>query len=156
MTLNNSFRALLMVGLLFAPWDSLVGAQVPAPQIPTLNANVRQVLVPVVVTDKRGHPVSGLHQTDFEVFEDEVPQHIVAFSETYDASIDVSQPPGVTAARAKSMTPGADPRVGPNSPTRTYVVCVDTLHSSIGDVVQARGALKKFFEHEKIRMPNMR
>jgi VWFA-related protein len=37
------------------------------------------VAVPVTVTDRSGHPVRGLHQDDFRVFEDGRPQPIVAF-----------------------------------------------------------------------------
>jgi VWFA-related protein len=38
--------------------------------------------------------------------------------------------------------------VGTNSPTRTYLVCVDTLHSSFNNVIAVRRALEKFFRGE--------
>ena len=47
---------------------------------PTIKVEVRQVLVPVVVTDSAGHRVNGLTQADFQVFEDGVEQQITAFT----------------------------------------------------------------------------
>ena len=46
----------------------------------TIKVEVRQVLVPVIVTDKERHHVTGLTQADFRVFEDGVEQKISAFS----------------------------------------------------------------------------
>src|SRR5215472_714860 len=45
-----------------------------------IRVNVRQVLVPVVVTDKKGHSVGGLTPSDFQIAEDGVAQEIVAFT----------------------------------------------------------------------------
>jgi hypothetical protein len=89
----------------------------------------------------------SLQQSGFAVFEDEVPQRILAFNKTYDrlqdpfssASTDVDSTAGVRAR---------DPRVGKDSPTRTYLVCVDSLHTSFSDVDAARRALIKFFQKE--------
>jgi len=41
---------------------------------------VDRVLVPVVVTDKKGRPVQGLTQRDFQILEDRVPQKIDFFN----------------------------------------------------------------------------
>jgi len=41
---------------------------------------VDRVIVPVVVTDKKGRPVSGLQQKDFQLMEDRVPQKIDYFA----------------------------------------------------------------------------
>lgn len=45
----------------------------------TLKTTVRQVLVDVVVTDRKNHPITGLQQEDFTVLEDGKPQRIVFF-----------------------------------------------------------------------------
>jgi VWFA-related protein len=115
---------------------------------PIIKTTVRQVLVPVVVTDKKGHPVSNLQQPDFTVWEDGVPQHIVAFRKTYDALLEqfAHSPAASSAAAPIAAVPPA--RAGSESPTRTYLVCVDTLHSSFGNVNGARRALTKFFQQE--------
>jgi VWFA-related protein len=53
-------------------------AQTAAPsavaQTTTLNSDVRRVNVDVVVTDSKGHPITGLTQQDFKIEEDKVPQ----------------------------------------------------------------------------------
>jgi VWFA-related protein len=118
---------------------------------PTIKADVRQVLVPAVVTDKKGKPVSGLKQSDFIVFEGEKPQHIVAFSKTFSPSVDISESDLPAADKAASTSFRAPLRsgVGPDSPIRTYLVCVDTLHSSFTDLKLARHALTKFFQGER-------
>jgi VWFA-related protein len=45
-----------------------------------IRVDVQQVLVPVVVTDKKGHHVSGLRAADFQILEDGVRQEIASFS----------------------------------------------------------------------------
>jgi Ca-activated chloride channel family protein len=57
-------------------------AQIPAdhPGSPSIRVDVELVLVPVTVTDRKGRIVSGLDQSRFRVFEEGVPQPIVAFS----------------------------------------------------------------------------
>jgi len=49
-------------------------------EAPPIRAEVREVLVPVIVTDKKGHHVTGLKAADFRIEEDGVPQEITAFS----------------------------------------------------------------------------
>ena len=66
-----------------------------------IKADVRQVLVPVVVTDKKGHHVLGLKADDFEVSEDGTPQKIVAFSTSSDTA-----PIPAPSLNAKPKIPG--------------------------------------------------
>jgi VWFA-related protein len=76
------FRAVLLGLLLFsaASVDSQTTAQIPANE-PTFRANVRVVLVDVVVTKGAGEPVTGLPKDDFQVFEDGHAQTIASFEE---------------------------------------------------------------------------
>jgi len=122
----------------------------PAPET-TIRVDVRQVLVPVVVTDKDGHHVTGLTQADFQVFEDGVEQKISAFS-VEDA--------GLTAAAAANVTPAPEPAAGQVAPAppptpkpapirRTYVICIDALHTAFGNLVHVRQALSKLFQSEE-------
>jgi VWFA-related protein len=146
--------------LLGLPLAAIAAAQVPSSPLPaatssptpTIKADVRQVLVPAVVTDKKGKPVSGLKQSDFIVFEDEKPQHIVAFSKMFGSSLEtiVTDLPAVSkAAPASSRVAPISGVGGPDSPMRTYLVCVDTLHSSLTDLNLARHALTKFFQGQR-------
>jgi VWFA-related protein len=45
----------------------------------TIQANVRRVVVDVVVTDAKGHPVKGLSRDDFQLFEDGAAQRTRSF-----------------------------------------------------------------------------
>ena len=47
---------------------------------PMLRADVKMVLVPVTVTDRKGANVNGLEQKSFTVLDDRIPQNIVSFS----------------------------------------------------------------------------
>src|SRR6185312_7995165 len=58
----------------------------------TIQANVNEVLVPVVVTDKAGHHVTGMHASDFHIAEDGVPQDLVSLTTSTSAKELVSVP----------------------------------------------------------------
>src|SRR5512135_2793826 len=78
-----SFRFVL---LLF-PVITLTGAlgQTAAPgsdeSAPTFHSSVPVVLVDAVVTNNHGEPVTGLKQTDFQIFEDGKEQTLASFEE---------------------------------------------------------------------------
>jgi VWFA-related protein len=122
-----------------------------APLGSTIKLDVRQVLVPVVVKDKAGHHVPGLTQADFKVFEDGVEQKIIAFS-AENAGSPLTE--ATSAARFPGQAkPSASVAPTPESPAagsvrRTYLILIDTLHSSFKNFVSAREALVKLFEQE--------
>jgi len=107
-----------------------------AQQDTTIRLDVQQVLVPVVVTDKKGHHVSGLRVSDFQIFEDGVRQEIAAFSSDTAGSVDD------VAALSKQAAKHAGPR-------HTFVICIDTLHASPANAARTREALENLFEKEK-------
>ena len=117
----------------------------------TIKVDVRQVLVPVIVTDKEGHHVTGLTREDFQVFEDGVEQKISGFSVE---NADLTAPPAATV-----ITPTAEPATGqaasapaaprPTPVWRTYVICIDSLHAALGNLVYVRQALSKLFQSER-------
>src|SRR5580693_814687 len=117
----------------------------PIPGGGTIKVNVRQVLVPTIVTDKEGHHVTGLTQADFTVLEDGVEQKITAFSsERMDVASQARA--GTEAPQAGSATAGA-PK---SAATRHgYVICLDMLHASFGNFVYLRQALEKLFREEQ-------
>jgi VWFA-related protein len=102
-------------------------------QEPVIRLDVQHVLVPLVVTDKKGHHVPGLRSSDFRVFEDGVEQDIASFSSDTAALVDD------VAALSKSSS-AAGPR-------HTFVICIDTLH--ISNAARTREALENLFEKEK-------
>ena len=121
---------LLLMGSLFGQQD------------PTIRVEVRQVLVPVVVTDKKGHHVGGLRASDFHIFEDGVEQKIASFSTSAAASVDDID-------ALSRDTAGAGGRAGQAGPRRTFVICFDTLHASPSSIARIRQALEGLFEKER-------
>lgn len=111
----------------------------------TIKVDVRQVLVPAVVTDKEGHHITGLTQADFRVFEDGVEQTITAFS------VESSDGPRAAAnSEPSASVPVASAPVAPRPPVRrTYLICIDTLHAGFNNFTSVREALVKLFAQER-------
>ncbi|HLX46536.1 MAG TPA: VWA domain-containing protein [Bryobacteraceae bacterium] len=127
-----------------------VTAKVSPSSETTIKVDVRQVLVPVIVTDKEGHHVTGLTQTDFRVFEEGVEQKISAFS-VENAGQNGDQPvsAGIRSEpeHSAAQTPSATAKPAPVR--RTYVICIDSLHSSAANLVSFRTALVNLFRSER-------
>jgi VWFA-related protein len=70
-----------MVVLSVLPIYSQTSNPESSSQQPTFRANVRRVLVDVVVTNAKDDPVTGLPQEQFQVFEDGQPQTLTSFEE---------------------------------------------------------------------------
>ncbi len=117
------------LSLLLAAWSLF------AQQDTTIRLDVEQVLVPVVVTDKKGHHVSGLRASDFQVFEDGVRQDIAAFSSDIGGPVDDIRSAGTPPQRT--------------GPRHTFVICIDLLHASPASATRIREALENLFDKEK-------
>jgi VWFA-related protein len=107
----------------------------PAAKFP---AQIEQVTVDVVVTDKKGVPLAGLGRNDFTVNEDDQPQSIVSFEE-------VTVPPTASAA------PPSRPRVSMNTTHevrtgRSFVVVFDDIHLTPFQAQRAKGAVAEFLK----------
>src|SRR5581483_8460595 len=133
----------LRILLLLASASSLFAQQTAEPPAATLRLDVRQVLVPVVVMDKKGHRLTGFAQSDFRVYEDGVSQDIVAFSRETTSPIASSAAVGATGV-GPALSRGAESAAiaKPN----IWVICFDTLHTSFASFTRATSALEKMFE----------
>src|SRR5271168_1857511 len=119
------FRLLLLALLGFLPQDD-GGTK--------FKLNVNQVIVPVAVSDAKGHRISGLRAEDFELLEDGVAQKVTSFHE---GGVEVQAPGGresTTAASSRDVSKPVNAAPAPSPATeqigRTYAICVDTLHSN--------------------------
>ena len=82
--MRRAIAAVLVVGMAASPAGVPMAAVAQQPvsntKTETLVANVNRVLTNVVVRDKKtGAVIKGLTQGDFQVFEDNRPQHITSF-----------------------------------------------------------------------------
>lgn len=90
------------------------------PNSPVIRAHVREVLFDVVVTNFYDHPVSGIHQSDFSVYENGKLQKIRSF-------VEHSGKPNATSSAASA---GTLPELPPDS-VRSVPTPVDSLPLNI-------------------------
>jgi VWFA-related protein len=143
------FVKLVVPLLLLGPKASVFGQHAQAPPQSTIRVEVRQVLVPVVVTDKKGHHVAGLKAADFKVLEDGVPQEVVAFSTEAEGASGFLQPELAPVTQAPRSAASKPPAETAPPPRHTYLVCVDTLNSAFANFSNVQGALRKLFRQER-------
>jgi VWFA-related protein len=99
-------KTLSLVGCLALASAAGAQSQPPTPSELVIRATTRMVAVDVVVTDRDGHPVTGLTKNDFTVIEDSKPQTISTFS--------ASSPP--LSAWRQGLPPLLPPHVTTNRP----------------------------------------
>jgi VWFA-related protein len=115
---------------------------------PTIKVEVRQVLVPVVVTDRAGHHVTGLKAGDFRVYEDGVEQQVVSFGTELSATLPAAGEPLVVEPALAPETP-LPASIHPAPIRRTYLVLFDSLFMSFDSAGRLRKALPKLFAQEQ-------
>jgi VWFA-related protein len=147
----TTYRFLLVVILLTGLQLASRTAPAQSAERPPIRVEVHEVLVPVIVTDKKGHHVTGLKPSDFHIEEDGIAQEISAFST--DTAPSASRLLAVADRGAESNAPAAPAGVSasPGSPAlgHTFVICIDTLHTAMADSSRTREALMHLFEKEK-------
>ena len=142
---NRSERARQSIGLLVSgliAWTAAFPWTAESQESPaTFPAQVEQVTVDVVVTDKKGEPITGLAKEDLEVYENGVPQTIVSFD-------------AIEIAAAPAGHPAPRPRVSTNTggerrrPGRTFVIFFDDIHLSPFTAQRAKAAVADFLRTE--------
>ncbi len=125
-----------------APESHLQPSPPPAegtPTNPVFRTTTRLVQVDVVVTDKQGHPVPGMKQSDFAVLQDGKPQQVRVF----EPHIGTAGAPSSTAA---SSAPRLPPNTYSNHPSAATadswtIVLFDLLNTATADQEYARKQL---------------
>ena len=109
----------------------------------TFKASTQAVVVDVVVTDAKGHPVRGLPPRDFQLAEDGSPQKVSYFREFSAAHLE----PAPTAPRPAKPSPNifTNDTQAPE-PGAVTVILLDLLNTPSADQPYARGELVKFLK----------
>jgi VWFA-related protein len=114
-------------------WASVFSMILAGSLCAQLKVDVRQVVVPAIVNDKKGRFAGGLSKNDFTITEDGVPQEIVAFSKETASSI-------LDSAGEKHTGPAPGGSQG-----RLWVICFDSLHTSAASAARTKTTLEKLF-----------
>ena len=131
--------------------------------VTTFKVTTKAVVVDVVVTDNKGHPIRGLSQQDFQLAEDNKPQNIRYFREfndkeespapsTSESALATQSASAKPASAAPGFTPAApspnvfNNRAQGNQSGAVTVVLFDTLNTPPQDQVYARQQLIKFLQ----------
>jgi VWFA-related protein len=126
-----------MLVLNLAVNPTILHAQEPTTDVPTITirANTRLVVVDVVVTDKKGQPVTGLKAEDFTLDENGKKQRIATFTPP-DATQAAAQPlpPGIISNRPEFLRPAGTPTV----------LLLDAANSQFKDQAYARSQMLKY------------
>ena len=142
-------RRLIVLSLFFASQISLAlsqeSTQKKGEQDQAVRLKTELVELRAVVTDKKGNPISDLKKEDFEVLEDGVRQEISFFSLEK-----IQSRPEVARAKDATLPPAAPPTSAnaAESPARTVVLFVDTLHLSTSSFIRAKQQLKQFIDEQ--------
>jgi VWFA-related protein len=125
----------------------------------TFPAEVEQVVVDVVVTDKKGQAITDLKQEDIEIYEDGVRQGAVSF-DMFEVEVPTVEPPPAEATVAETpattTTPVVVSRISTNTDEqqrhgRTFVIVFDDVHLSVYSTQQAKAAVAEFLKNETSR-----
>src|ERR1700722_8310528 len=125
--------------LVFCAWVFLSGAASALAQTtpgtsPEIEVNVNRVFLSVVVRDKQGRAVGDLKQEDFQVFDNDKPEIVSAFTVQKRAALE-SKPAASTAGAPPTAAALPSP-----SPQRFIVFIFDDMHLSIEDLAAAKTA----------------
>ena len=110
------------------------------------NTGTQEVVVDVVVTDDKGHPIQGLKQSDFTLQENNVPQRLRSFEEHVGptAAELAKQPP------MPKMPPGTFTNFSPvTQDTALDILLIDALNTPTRDQAFVRDQLKKYLKNAK-------
>ena len=118
------------------------------PPAPTFHIETRQVLVPVIVTDRKGHYIKNLAAADFHVYDNGVEQKVVALNTQVGVATNYF-PPQPVELNSKLPETLILSSQGKGLPPSTYLICLDALNSAFSDYTQVRRALEKLFREQK-------
>ena len=102
---------------------------------PSIRSQTNLIVVRVVVRDAKGNSVSGLTQSDFQLFDNKKPQVISSFSS--------EMPEAMSAAEVST---GGAKRPGPATagPQKFTALFFDDYHLGIADLIPVREAVKRY------------
>ena len=108
------------------------------PSTPSFPTQLEQVIVDVVVTDKKGVPIKGLTAADMTVSEDGVKQEVTTFE-----AIELPEQPSAVAPPPPKISSNVTPEAQHG---RTFVLVFDDMNITPWKANQAKAAVVSFLE----------
>jgi VWFA-related protein len=134
------------------PAQGLPGAT-PAPEDSsqglTLRTTARLVDVDVVVYDHKGHPITDLKQSDFQIFDEGRPQTIRSFGQAATAAqLNPAAPPAPAPAVEADVQPifSNRPAASQTSPRASTILLIDAGSLAFQDLGWARAEMLRFIK----------
>ena len=121
-----------------APPAAQAPAATAATDTPTFPTQLEQVIVDLVVTDKKGVPIKGLTAADMTVTEDGATQDVVSFE-----AVELPEQPSAAAPPPPKVSSNVAPE---EQRARTFVVVFDDMHITPWRANQAKAAVASFLE----------
>jgi VWFA-related protein len=118
-------------------------------EVTTFKVKVNMVLVRAVVRDAHGNAVGGLHQEDFELFDNGKPQAIRQFAIEGSGSKSPQPDPAATPVAGSTTGPPVIPKQIISThivPTRFVAYVFDDVHIDFGDLARLRDAAKRHID----------
>jgi VWFA-related protein len=119
--------------------------QNPTVQDQPIRVKTELINLRAVVTDKRGQPVTDLRKEDFVLMENGRPQDVSFFSVIKIPGRGEARPPENSPANSAPGAPAGMTRAD-ETPGRTVVLYVDTLHLSTQSLLWVKQSLRKFID----------
>jgi VWFA-related protein len=117
----------------------LMGQQPQAPY--TMQVEAREVVLDVVVTDRKGSFVNGLTQNDFTILEDKAKQKIASF-----------QPPSAHVRSPDALVVNSSADLGKIGNAPVTILVLDELNTQFADMAYARGAMEKWLGEQPAKL----
>ena len=121
-----------------------VSAHVYSPPQLHLTAQANLVPLEVVVRDARGHALSGLKQSDFEVLDEGKPREIAGFSVATRDALEASASVPATARTSATVESAPAATAKASTPRRSTMLFFDDLHGAAADLQRTQAAARRF------------
>jgi len=139
--MGSVMKALCLVTMLLglASSQDAPAAKTQSTEMPTFQTKAELVLVPIVVTDKKGEHVHGLSEADFVILEDDRSKEIKVFEPVH-TEPRVMQPASSHDVFTNTVKPA-------ETQARVTIIVLDTLNTAFFDQVTARREILKFLSN---------
>jgi VWFA-related protein len=134
-------QALILCSLAFIPGGEAAAQQQRESQSnpPRIELNVNKILAPVVVRDKQGRAVGDLKEEDFQVFDNDKPHPISAFTVQRRGGSETNSATNSTTDQQPPVPPPDAPQAS-TLPKRIVVFLFDDMHLDAADLAYAKKA----------------